>query len=163
MAKTTTPPLGDAEKKDNVVTPDDKQVLIDDLKKTMHDMGRIPAIIMAPIIAYVASQYEKIPEGRREKLQAIAASLKTKGIEWLAALKTWFAENNATAANTPTTTTSTVTPAPTTEKIASSPTVVKDTASTSQAPKVEKKGKEKKETTKKAHKSHSKKAPKTKK
>ena len=81
MAKTTTPPVGDAEKKDNVVTPDDKQVLIDDLKKTMHDMGRIPAIIMAPIIAYVASQYEKIPEGRREKLQTIAASLKTKGIE----------------------------------------------------------------------------------
>lgn len=63
MAETTTPPSGDTEtKKDNIVTPDDKQVLIDDLKKTMHDMGRIPAIVMAPIIAYVASQYEKIPE-----------------------------------------------------------------------------------------------------
>ncbi len=135
MAKTTTPPLGDAEKKDNVVTPDDKQVLIDDLKKTMHDMGRIPAIIMAPIIAYVASQYEKIPEGRREKLQTIAASLKTKGIEWLAALKTWFAENNATPStgtSTPTTTVpqATTTTSPTTTTL--TPPVVKITQKTSE-------------------------------
>lgn len=83
--------------KDTVVTPDDKQVLIDDLKKTMHDMGRIPAIIMAPIITYVASQYEKIPEGRRKKLQEIATVLKTKGVKGLTSLKTWFAEASATA------------------------------------------------------------------
>jgi type IV secretory pathway VirJ component len=115
MADTTNPSTSHATPNtDKVVTPDDKQVLIDDLKKTMHDMGRIPAILMAPVIAYVSSQYEKIPESRRATLQTIVTTLKTKGVHGLAALRTRFAEVSATnAAPAPTTPATAPAPAPT--------------------------------------------------
>lgn len=49
---------------------------MDDLKKTMHDMGRIPSMLMAPVITYIAAKWETIPEERRGHLQRIVHDIK---------------------------------------------------------------------------------------
>lgn len=59
-----------------IVEKTDKDVILEDLKKTMHDMGRIPRMLMAPVITYIASKRETIPEERRSHLQKIVHDIK---------------------------------------------------------------------------------------
>lgn len=103
-----------------VVEKSDKEVILDDLKKTMHDLGRIPRMLMAPVITYVASKWDTIPQERRQHLQRIAHDLKDSGNDGIHKLKDWFggkhedtttapadsAADTATTANPGTTTTS---------------------------------------------------------
>ncbi|USN55607.1 MAG: hypothetical protein H6765_03295 [Candidatus Peribacteria bacterium] len=65
--------------KKGIVKPEEKQKLIDELKSTMHDLGRLPGLVVAPVIAFVSSKYEHIPEKRREKLAEIVHNLREEG------------------------------------------------------------------------------------
>jgi len=73
-----------------ITTNEEKEELVGDLKKTMKDVGRIPGIIFAPVIAYVSTKYDKIPEDRRKKLKSIVDSIKKWGKGSFQALKEWF-------------------------------------------------------------------------
>ncbi len=68
----------------------DKEIILDDLKQTMRDLGRIPRMIMAPVITYIASKWEHIPEERRNHLQKIVRDIKESGSDGVQKLKEWF-------------------------------------------------------------------------
>lgn len=74
----------------SLTTQEEKEMLMNDLKKTLKDVGRLPRLIFAPVIAYIWSKYEKIPADRREKLQEIVASMKKWWKWWIESLKKWF-------------------------------------------------------------------------
>lgn len=83
-------PTTSTKKKTTIVTTDDKKAILADMKDTMKDMGRLPRLIMAPIIGFVASKYEKIPQSRREHLQQILSQIKEGSKEGIHSLKDRF-------------------------------------------------------------------------
>lgn len=75
---------------EGIVTSMDKEQLVTGLKKTIQDMGKIPWIFLAPVITYVSSKYDSIPQSRRKQLEDIVKSSKEKGGSVLSKLKDWF-------------------------------------------------------------------------
>lgn len=64
------------DQKEKIVTAEEKQQLLENMKETMHDLGRLPGIVMAPIVAFVSAKYENIPEERRQHLQQILEDIR---------------------------------------------------------------------------------------
>jgi hypothetical protein len=60
--------------KKDIVTTMNKEQLVSWLQRTMKDMGKIPWMFLAPVIAYVSTKYESIPAARRKKLEEIVKS-----------------------------------------------------------------------------------------
>lgn len=77
-------------KSSSLWTQEEKEEIIADLKKSLKDLGRIPGLIFAPVIAYIAAKYEKIPENRRYKLKEVSDGIKKWGKGGLDALKERF-------------------------------------------------------------------------
>lgn len=73
-----------------MVTAMDKEQLVSGLQKTIKDMGKLPWIFLAPVITYVSSKYDSIPESRRKKLEEIVKSSKEQWWSVLTKLKDWF-------------------------------------------------------------------------
>lgn len=73
-----------------MVSSMDKEQLVSGLKQTMKDVGKLPWIFLAPVIAYVSSKYDSIPESRRKKLEEIIASSKEQWGSVLSKLKDRF-------------------------------------------------------------------------
>lgn len=108
----------------------DKEIILDDLKQTMRDLGRIPRMIMAPVITYIASKREHIPEERRNHLQKIVRDIKWSGSDGIQKLKEWFgSKHEDTPAGTP------ATPDTTTPAAVSSTPTSSDTKSSATEPK----------------------------
>ena len=57
-------------------------------------MGRIPYLLVAPIINYVTNQYEKIPEDRRKGLARMSKDIKESGKASIIQLKDWFSKKD---------------------------------------------------------------------
>lgn len=74
----------------SIVTSMDKEQLVSGLKQTMKDVGKLPWMFLAPVIAYVSSKYESIPEWRRKKLEEIVQSSKEQGWSTLSSIKDRF-------------------------------------------------------------------------
>jgi len=89
----------------------------------MRDLGRIPRMIMAPVITYIASKWEHIPEERRNHLQKIVRDIKESGSDGVQKLKEWFGSKHED------------TPAPVTTAVAADTSVSATTASDSSATK----------------------------
>jgi len=68
----------------------EKEQLLNELKTTLQDLGRIPRLVMAPVVLYVSQKYDNIPAERKEYLQKIITNLKDKGSGGLNELKTRF-------------------------------------------------------------------------
>ena len=62
--------------KKTVVRPEEKDALLASLKQTMNDLGRLPGLIFAPVIAYVSAHYTKIPDERKSHLKNILDEIK---------------------------------------------------------------------------------------
>lgn len=82
---------------EQLVEKTDKEIILDDLKQTMRDLGRIPRMIMAPVITYIASKWEHIPEERRSHLQKIVRDIKESGSDGMHHLKEWFGSKHEDA------------------------------------------------------------------
>lgn len=77
-------------KQDQPVSSQDKEELLADLRKSMKDLGRIPRMLMAPIIAFVASKWDSLPTERKEQLQKISNDIKASGKSGIKSLKERF-------------------------------------------------------------------------
>lgn len=73
-----------------VVTQQDKDALIKDLKETTQQLGRLPRLMLAPIVWFVAQKYDAIPNNRRKQLQKIVKDIKENGASAADSLKWWF-------------------------------------------------------------------------
>jgi hypothetical protein len=51
---------------DGIMTKDERQNIGEDMKKSVRDIGRIPYLLILPLINLIQSQYDKIPESRRQ-------------------------------------------------------------------------------------------------
>lgn len=76
--------------KSTLASQEEKAALLASLKQTMHDLGRLPWLIFAPVIGYVSAHYAKIPEERKSHLQNILDEIKAWGSEGVWKLKDWF-------------------------------------------------------------------------
>ncbi len=75
-----------------IASTKEKEALIWDMKQSMQHLWKLPSMIMAPIIAFVSSQYEKIPKERRKKLGSISKNMKEWSHDGLESMKDWFKE-----------------------------------------------------------------------
>lgn len=73
-----------------IASQKEKDKLVWELKQSMQHLGKLPSMVMAPIIAFVSSQYEKIPKERRKKLGDISKNMKKWSHEGLESMKEWF-------------------------------------------------------------------------
>ena len=69
---------------------EEKDALLASLKTTMHDLGRLPWLIFAPVIGYVSAHYAKIPDERKSHLKNILDEIKAWWSESVWKLKDWF-------------------------------------------------------------------------
>lgn len=76
--------------KKDIVTTMNKEQLISWLQRTMKDMGKLPWMFLAPVIAYVSTKYESIPAARRKKLEEIVKSGKEQWWSIFSKLKDRF-------------------------------------------------------------------------
>lgn len=76
--------------KNALSSQEEKDALLASLKQTMHDLGRLPWLIFAPVIGYVSAHYAKIPEERKSHLQNILDEIKAWGSEGVWKLKDRF-------------------------------------------------------------------------
>ena len=67
-----------------------KEKLIADLKETLKEAGRIPGLIFAPVVAFIAKKYDTIPKERRAWLDKVITKIKTEWKGWLDALRERF-------------------------------------------------------------------------
>lgn len=72
------------------MSSNEKDALLTDLHSTMNDLGRVPGLIFAPIIAYVSAHYAKIPAERKGHLQNILDEIKSGSSESVGKLKDRF-------------------------------------------------------------------------
>lgn len=79
--------------KKEVVTAMNKEQLVSGLQRTMKDMGKLPWMLLAPVIAYVSTKYESIPAARRKKLEEIVKSGKEQWWSVFFKLKDWFIDH----------------------------------------------------------------------
>ncbi|MDP2669500.1 MAG: hypothetical protein Q8O99_00345 [bacterium] len=70
-----------------LISPEEKQALLTRLTSTMHDLGRLPGLIFAPVIAFVSTHYAKIPTERKGHLQKILDEIKAGSGEGVEKLK----------------------------------------------------------------------------
>jgi hypothetical protein len=73
-----------------LTSQEEKDALLASLKKTMHDLGRLPWLIFAPVIGYVSAHYAKIPDERKSHLKNILDEIKAWWSESVWKLKDWF-------------------------------------------------------------------------
>lgn len=72
---------------DAFASREEKQALLTKLTATMHDLGRLPGLIFAPVIAFVSAHYAKIPTERKGHLQKILDEIKAGSGEGVEKLK----------------------------------------------------------------------------
>ena len=78
-------------KKDTgVIKSTEKKELLQELKTSMKSMGRIPSLIMAPVILFVNKRYDSLPADRKKSLKWISKKLKDGSSDGLSHLKEWF-------------------------------------------------------------------------
>ena len=62
-------------------------------------MGKVPQMIFAPIAAYAAKQYEKIPAARRKSFSASMKKMRNSTSEGLSSMKNWFTDRTKDASS----------------------------------------------------------------
>lgn len=73
-----------------VMTKQERNEIGDDLKKSFRDIGRIPYLLVLPLITLIQSQYEKIPETNRQGFARMVGDIKQSGKEGIGKLKEWM-------------------------------------------------------------------------
>ncbi len=84
-------------KKDTgVIKSTEKKELLQELKTSMKSMGRIPSLIMAPVILFVNKRYDSLPADRKKSLKWISKKLKDWSSDAMSSLKEWFGNASKT-------------------------------------------------------------------
>jgi len=73
-----------------VVSQSEKEALVTDLKETTKQLWRLPRLMLAPIIWFIAKKYDAIPEERRKQLQKITKEFKENSASAIEHLKWRF-------------------------------------------------------------------------
>jgi hypothetical protein len=72
---------------DGIMTKDERQNIGEDMKKSVRDIGRIPYLLILPLINLIQSQYDKIPESRRQWFARMAKDIKWAGSDGIQKIK----------------------------------------------------------------------------
>lgn len=85
--KTTAKKKSSKTKEDKAIHWADKEVFMTDVKRTIHDLWRLPSLLLAPVVAYINSSYDKIPQERKKYLQNILHEAKESSSNIVTKLK----------------------------------------------------------------------------